>query len=87
MEDMGSAGETGMVIENGGLRDLNVIWIVLGANQAETPQGVKLCVENKRSDALEDGCTSSFFNSGGGGTSSWISTRWGSDVRFAETID
>lgn len=38
MEDMGSAGETGMVMENGGLRDLNVIWIVLGANQAETPQ-------------------------------------------------
>ena len=25
MEDMGSAGETGMVIVNGGLRDLNVI--------------------------------------------------------------
>ena len=38
MDDMGSAGETGMVMENGGLRDLNVIWIVLGANQAETPQ-------------------------------------------------
>jgi hypothetical protein len=35
MEDMGSAGETGMVMENGGLRDLNVIWIVLGANQAD----------------------------------------------------
>ena len=38
MEDMGSAGETGMVMENGGLRDLNVIWIVLGANQTETPR-------------------------------------------------
>lgn len=35
MEDMGSAGETGMVMENGGLRDLNVIWIVLGANQVD----------------------------------------------------
>ncbi len=34
MEDMGSAGETGMVMENGGLRDLKVILIVLGANQA-----------------------------------------------------
>lgn len=43
-----------------------------------------MCVENKRSDAPEDGCTSSFFNSGGGGTWSWISTRWrrgGDDVR------
>ena len=78
MEDMGSAGETGMVMENGGLRDLNVIWIVPGANQADTTVGVNqytICVENKRSDAPEDGCASSFFNSGGGGTSSWISTR------------
>jgi hypothetical protein len=43
-----------------------------------------MCVENKRSDAPEDGCTSSFFNSGGGGTWSWISTRWrrgGDDAR------
>jgi hypothetical protein len=50
MEDMGSAGEMGMVMENGGLRDLNVIWIVLGANQAETPQRVRLCVENRIRD-------------------------------------
>jgi hypothetical protein len=95
MEDMGSAGETGIVMENGGLRDLNVIWIVLGANQAETPQArgqYTMRVENERSDAPEDGCTSSFFSSGGGGTWSWISTCWqrgGDDVRFAvlETID
>jgi hypothetical protein len=43
-----------------------------------------MCVENTRSDAPEDGGTSSFFNSGGGGTWSWISTRWrrgGDDVR------
>ena len=39
MEDMGSAGETGMVMVNGGLSDLNMIWIVLGANQAETHSG------------------------------------------------
>jgi hypothetical protein len=35
MEDMGSVGDTGMVRENGGLRDLNVIWtvvVVVGAN-------------------------------------------------------
>jgi hypothetical protein len=35
--DMGSVGEMGIVMENGGLRDLNVIWIVLGANQAAHP--------------------------------------------------
>lgn len=28
MEEMESAGETGMAIENGGLRDLNVTWMV-----------------------------------------------------------
>src|SRR5712671_3814934 len=34
MEDMGSVGDTGMVIENGGLRDLKVTWRVVGANQS-----------------------------------------------------
>ena len=36
MEDMESVGDTGMVMENGGLRDLNVTWIVSGANQQES---------------------------------------------------
>jgi hypothetical protein len=31
--DMGSAGDTGRVMENGGLRDLNVISRVVGANR------------------------------------------------------
>lgn len=44
MEDMGSAGETGKVMENGGLRDLNVIWIVLGTNQGQYTMCI---VENK----------------------------------------
>jgi hypothetical protein len=35
MEDMESVGDTGMVMENGGLRDLNVTWILPGANQQE----------------------------------------------------
>ena len=42
MEDMGSDGETGMVIENGGLRDLNVIWIVLGASWKRNPRACQV---------------------------------------------
>jgi hypothetical protein len=35
MEDMESVGDTGIVMESGGLRDLNVTSRVLGANQQE----------------------------------------------------
>ena len=37
--DMGSAGDTGMVMENGGLRDLNVIWTAVGANRGFALRG------------------------------------------------
>ncbi len=76
MVDMGSVGEMGIVMENGGLRDLNVIWIVLGANQAAHPI-VNINMQNMwRPDAPEDKRASSFFSSGGGGTSSWVLTRF-----------
>ena len=50
MEDMESAGETGMVMENGGLRDLNVICIVTGANQTENHswRSIKQCASRIR---------------------------------------
>lgn len=36
MVDMESVGETGIVVEKGGLRDLNVILTVVGANRQVT---------------------------------------------------
>ena len=73
MEEMGSAGETGMVVENGGLRDLNVIWSVVGANWLHVQ---KFVGSRLRLDVPDDGCASSFFNSGGWGTSSWVCRRF-----------
>jgi len=37
MVDMGSVGETAIVVEKGGLRDLKVIWRVVGANRKAKP--------------------------------------------------
>lgn len=75
MADMESAGDTGMVIENGGLRDLNVIWIASGANQ--TPRGgdVRPSLQSARVRAEQnppDDCASALLSSGGGGTSSCV---------------
>ena len=67
MEDMESASETGIVTENGGLRDLKVIWrVARGEHRLSAFVPLSMClVQNPPDDCVSP----FFFNSGGGGTS------------------